>query len=102
MTVKLIKQDYRKTRKGDGNTLVAAMKLRDETTEETIIRLVNDVAKQYQEKTFTIEHDGIIKFTVKCDNQIIYNGDHYEIENMLKEGTYVFSNQLLSKIKEIS
>lgn len=102
MNVELKKQDYRKNRKGDEKTLVAAMKMRQETTEDTIIKLVKEVAKHYPNKKFIIEHDGIIKFTIKCDDQIIYIGDHYDIENMLKEGTYLFSNQLISRIKEIA
>lgn len=102
MNVELKKQDYRKNRKGDEKTLVAAMKMRHESTEDTIIKLVNEVARNYPNKKFVIEHDGIIKFSVKCDDQIIYIGDHYEIENMLKEGTYIFSNQLISRIEQIA
>lgn len=102
MSVELKKQDYRKNRKGDDITLVGAMKMRHESTEDTIVRLVKEVEKKYPNKKFIIEHDGIIKFTIICDDHVIYIGDHYEIENMLKEGTYIFSNQLISRIKEIA
>lgn len=101
MNVILKKQDYRKKRKGDGKTLVSAMKLKTESTDETIIRLIKEIAQNYPNKTFVIEHDGIIQFTVKCDDQIIYVGDHYDVENMLKESTYLFSEHLISKIEEI-
>ena len=102
MNVIFKKQDYRKKRKGDGKTLVSAMKLKTESTDETVIRLIKEIAQNYPNKTFIIEHDGIIKFTVTCDNQIIYIGDHYDVENMLKKGTYLFSDQLISRIKEIA
>ena len=102
MSIELIKQDYRKNRKGDEKSLKAALKMRQETTEETIIKLVKEVEKNYPNKKFVIEHDGIIKFTIKCDDQIIYIGDHYEIEKMLQEGTYLFSHQLITRIKEIA
>lgn len=101
MSVELKKQDYRKKRKGDDKTLVGAMKMRHNSTEDTIIKLVTEVEKKYPNKKFVIEHDGIIKFKVKCDEQIIYIGDHYDIEKMLEEGTYVFSKQLIERIKEI-
>ena len=52
MNVELKKQDYRKNRKGDGKSLVAAMKMRHESTEDTIIKLVNEVARNYPNKKF--------------------------------------------------
>lgn len=101
MSVQVKKQDYRNKRRGDGKTLVAAMKMQKDSTEEVILNLIQEIEKQYPNRRFLIEHDGIIKFTVKCDDQIIYIGDHYVVEKMLEKGTYIFSNQLVSRIKEM-
>ena len=52
MNVIFKKQDYRKKRKGDGKTLVSAMKLKTESTDETVIRLIKEIAQNYPNKTF--------------------------------------------------
>lgn len=101
MNVSFKKQDYKKLRKADDKTLKGAMQVRLQSTEECIYKLVKEVANQYPDKQFEIEHDGIIKFSVKYENQVIYTGDHYDIEKMLEKGTYVFSNHLNQKIQEL-
>ncbi len=70
-------------------------------TKDLIKKFVKMIASDYPKKQFVIEHDGIIRFTISVDDIIIYQGDHYDVEMMMQEGTYIFKDLLLSKIKQL-
>ncbi|MGN1343976.1 MAG: hypothetical protein ACI4U3_05310 [Traorella sp.] len=93
------RHDYRKKRKGGANCYATAVFVGNLNTKELIKKFVEMVASDYPDKQFVIEHDGIIRFSVSCDDVIIFEGDHYDVESMMQEGTYVFRDLLLEKIK---
>ena len=100
MNDNIIVKDYKKLRKGGANSYALALAIANANTLELIKFFVNMIANNHKDKEFIIEHDGIITFSIKCNNKIIYTGTHYDVERMLQEGTYVFKNELLKYLKE--
>lgn len=98
-TVKLEIKDYKRARKRDANCFATHLLISNGSTLECIQVIVTMVSDKYPDKEFIIEHDGIIAFSIKCDNKIIYTGTHYDVEDMLQEGCYVFRDKLLENIE---
>lgn len=98
MNVCFKKSAYQNKRKGDGRTLKEAIFMQRCSTVEYIERTVEEIAKQYSNSYFLVDHDGIIRFTISCDDRIIYEGDHYQIESMLARGTSVFYDELILRL----
>lgn len=94
------RHDYKKKRKG-GNCYASAVYIGNLSTKELIKKNVATVAYKYPDRQFVIEHDGIIRFTVTCDGQLIYQGDHYDVERMFQEGPSVFEDLLKDVIQQI-
>lgn len=92
--MKTIKDNYKKLRKGGANSFVLALAVANAETLELIELFVKMIADEYKNKEFILEHDGIITFSIKCNNEVIYSGNHYDVEKMLQEGTYVFKDKL--------
>ena len=87
--------DYKKNRKGGGNCQATAVYASSLDTVDLIKFFVKMLAQDYPKNQYVIEHDGIITFTVKCNDRVIYQGNHYDVEEMMKEGTYVFLQTLI-------
>ena len=98
-TVNLNVKDYKKLRKKDAYGFSFHMFICNASTLECIEFFVRIISEKYPDKKFMIEHDGIITFSVLCDNEIIYTGTHYDVESMLQEGCYTFRDKLLNIIK---
>ena len=95
---KMVVSNYKKLRRKDANCFATALFVPNASTFELIKTFVNWVAEKHKDKKFVIEHDGIITFSVKCDNEVIFSGTHYDVESMLQESIYTFKDLLLSKI----
>lgn len=92
--MKTIKDNYKKLRKCGANCFATALAVANLETFELIEFFVKMVAGEHKEKEFILEHDGIITFNIKYNNEVIYKGNHYDVEKMLQEGTYVFRDKL--------
>lgn len=100
--VSLSIEDYKKKRRGGANSFALALAIQGVDTIELVELFVDVVAKEYPDKRFIIQYDGgIYSIMVKCDNNILYEGNVVEIEKMLQEGKYVFRDKMREKMKQI-
>ena len=97
MNVRFNVEDYKSKRVRDTYSMVTAMALSGLSTIELVQYFVSIVADEYPDKQFDIDFDGVYELIIKCDNEVIYEGNLVDIENMFREGTYVFRDKLIEK-----
>lgn len=93
--------DYKKKRKGGANCYATAVQVGCLDTVDLIKFFVKMMADNYPNNQFVIEHDGIITFTVKCNDKLIFEGNHYDVEEMLEKGTYVFLEKMNENLEKV-
>lgn len=90
--------NFKDKRKGGGNCFAVAVSVKSLDTIELVELFVDMVADNYEGNNFEVNYDGIYNITIHCDNNLLYEGNVVEIENMFREGTYVFRDVLNKRV----
>lgn len=92
--VNITEENYMRKRYKGANCFATAMLLANADTIGLVQFFVNGVAEKYPNKQFNIEYDGYYSIIIKCDNQVLYDGNVVEVEQMFREGSYKFRDEI--------
>ena len=90
--------NYKDKRKGGGNCFATAVSVMGLDTIKLVEFFVDMIADDYKDNRFEVNYDGIYNITIHCDEKVLYEGNVVDIENMFREGTYVFKERVMNAL----